>query len=244
MSGWKNYPVIRGILSETNFLNEDPEYPTSISWKVSQGFFDNGSCLPGEGWKNAAVSVPADATALRFKAVTGQVLNVEKGVLQVQGVFIWKQQGLDDKLCFLITMGKRVISPKIRKKWVVFGLPGKNGRLIFERWSNLIDGPLWRNFTGFPSKNSARSLDWCHSSWPLNYQSIFWRTPNSVKGSGHLVKTSEFTVSKTRQAEKIPNEKSCDSSEIFPYKPCHGTGPIRRIVGCRTGLSAKFQALL
>eukprot|EP00434_Breviolum_minutum_P013676 symbB.v1.2.012055.t2/scaffold824.1/size159532/6 len=35
------------------------------------GFFDNGSCLPGEGWKNAAVSVPADATALRFKAVTG-----------------------------------------------------------------------------------------------------------------------------------------------------------------------------
>ena len=77
--------------------------------------------------------MPADATALRFKAVTGQVLNVEKGVLQVQGVFIWKQQGLDDKLVFLITMGKRVISPKIRKKWVVFGLPGKNGRLIFER---------------------------------------------------------------------------------------------------------------
>ena len=76
------------------FLNKDPEYPTSISWKVSQGFFDNGSSLPGEGWKNAAVSVPADATALRFKAVTGEVLNVEKGALQVQGFFIWETTGV------------------------------------------------------------------------------------------------------------------------------------------------------
>ena len=33
--------------------------------------------LPGEGWKDAAVSVPAAATALRFKAVTGEVRMVE-----------------------------------------------------------------------------------------------------------------------------------------------------------------------
>lgn len=137
--------------------------------------------------------------------------------------------------------GKKGYFTKDTHKMGCLGLPGKNGRLIFERWSNLIDGPLWRNFALFPSKNSARSLDWCHSSWPLNYQSIFWRTPNSVKGTGHLVKTSEFTVSKTRQAEKIPNEKSCDSSEIFPYKPCHGTEPIRRIVGCRTDCQQNFR---
>lgn len=142
---------------------------------------------------------------------------------------------------YMITMGKRVISPKIHTTWVVWGYQEKMVDSFVERWSDLIDGPLWSNFTGFPSENSARSLDWCHSSWPLNYQSIFWRTPNSVKGNGLLVKTSEFTVSKTRQAEKIPNEKSCDSSEIFPYKPCHGTEPIRRIVGCRTDCQQNFR---
>lgn len=74
--------------------------------------------------ENAAVSVPADATALRFKAVTGEVLNVEKGALQVQGFFIWETTGVVINL-YMITMGKRVISPKIHTKWVVWGYQEK-----------------------------------------------------------------------------------------------------------------------